>query len=221
MKKQTSGIVHPVKIKKLFMKLSIIIFSVLLAFVFTNCQNKMKSKKPTPEKFKSIVKVPSLLYTNDSTYLAQVIKQEIREHTNAFYSKEYDISTKIFIDTIMYSPDFDKMVFFIINENKNANLYKGMSKEEAVKIIKENNFAPYDDSHFNGNAYIGFRKSDSLAINDFFRIQTSRYQTYSNLKKRLHQIFFEEYSAVDERGFEYNIDDVRFWSNKNVWEKIK
>lgn len=104
---------------------------------------------------------------------------------------------------------------------KNANLYKGMSKEEAVKVIKENNLAPYDDFHFNGNAYLGYRKSDSLAINDYFRIHINRYKTYSSLKERLHQIFFEEYSDVDEKGFEYNIDDLRFWNNKNVWENIK
>lgn len=203
------------------MKLSVIFFTILLVFVFTNCQNKTKSKEPTLDRFKSTVKVPNSLYTNDSAYLVQAIKQEIREHTNAFYSKEYDIDTKIFIDTIMYSPDFNKIVFFIINKNKNENLYKGMSKEEAVKVIKENNFAPYDDFHFNGNAYLGYRKGDSLAIKDYFRIHINRYKTYLSLKKRLHQIFFKEYSEVDEKGFEYNIDDLRFWSNKNVWENIK
>lgn len=125
------------------MKPFVKLFSLCLMVFFINCQNKRELRKPIANKFKSAVSVSDSLYANDSTFLTQAIKQEIKEHTNVFYSEEYDTDTRIFIDSIMYSTDFNKMVFFIISENKNSSLYKGMNEVEAAKIIEENSLAPY------------------------------------------------------------------------------
>ena len=78
-------------------------------------------KENTPDRLKSIVKTSNSLYSDDSIYLIKLIKQQIKEQTNTFSLKEFDIDTKIIIDTIMYIPEFDEIVFFVITENKNSN----------------------------------------------------------------------------------------------------
>lgn len=187
------------------MKKNIILFLIYIQVV--GCQNK--NIKLTPDKYISEVKVPKELYLNDSIKLVELIKTEIKGHKGAYFSKSYDDSTQIIIDTIMYNKDFNKIIFFIIDKAEN---FKSVEKRTDLSL---------DGNYYTGKAYIGIRVNEVLKINNFFRIETANYQKIEEVKKRLREIYFEEYSAVKEDGFEYNLDDIRFWNNPNVWNIIQ
>ncbi len=191
---------------------------MILSFQFASCQNKSFEK--TPKEFISKVNVPKRIYSSDSLNLVNLIKEEIRNHRGGYFSKAYDDSTEVIIDSILYSPNFDRLAFFIIDKKENKKTYPINWTEKDVESLNQNEKLSYNGYHYTGKAYIGIRKKDSLIIDNFFRITTAKYENIDEAKLRLKQLFFEEYSAVKEAGFEYNIDDVRFWKNKNVWNKI-
>lgn len=192
------------------------IYLFCLCVQLVSCQNK--TVKLTPKEFISKVEVSEKKYSQDSIKLTELIQKEIKEHKGDYYAKSYDEHTEIIIDSIIYSPDNKKTFFFIINRVENKKVYPDdLTPQEIEKIVKETEL-PYEGYHYEGKAYIGVREGvDNLIINNFFRINTAKYNTIKEVRTRLNQLFFEEYSAVNEKGYEYNPDDIRFWENKNVW----
>lgn len=187
------------------MKKNIILFLIYIQVI--SCQNR--NIKLTPDKYISEVKATKELYSNDSIKLVGLIKTEIKEHKGAFFSNAYDDSTQIIIDTIMYNKGFNKISFFIIDKTKN------------LKSFEKHTDLPFDGNYYTGKAYIGIRINKFLKINNFFRIETANYQKIEEVKKRLRELYFEEYSTAKENGFEYNLDDIRFWNNPKVWNIIQ
>lgn len=191
------------------------IYLFCLCVQIVSCQNR--TIKPTPKEFVSKVKVPENIYSKDSIELIELIKEEIKEHKGAYYAKSYDEYTKVIIDSIIYSPNYNKLFFFAINKVENKKLYPSdLTKDEIETIVKHTKL-PYEGYHYEGKAFIAIREDNNLLINNFFRINTSEYNSIKEVRTRLNQLFFEEYSAVNEKGYEYNPDDIRFWVNKNVW----
>ena len=195
------------------------IILILLSFQVVSCQNR--TIKITPNEFLSKVKVPKDLYAKDSLKLVDLIKEQIKNHKEAYYPKAYDSLTVVVIDTIMYSKDLSKITFFIIDKVENKKTYPKGWNEEDVKSVEKYGNLPYEGYHYNAKAYIGVRKNDSIEIANFFRLEVGDFLNISELKIRQRQMFFEEYSAVKEKGFEYNLDDYRFWDNPNVWDYMK
>lgn len=181
-----------------------------------SCQNK--AIKLTPTEFKSDVRASEELYSKDSISLVKLIKEEIKEHKGSYYPKPYDENTQIIIDTIMYSSDYNKLTFFIIDRKENKKIYPdNFTKKEVNELIKDGHTKiPYDGHHFLGKAYIGIRKNSDLLINNYFRISTPHYNEMKEAKERLRESFFKEYSAIKHKGYEYNLDDKRFW-DKKIW----
>jgi hypothetical protein len=192
------------------------IYLFCLCVQIVSCQNR--TIKPTPKEFVSKVKVPENIYSKDSIKLVELVKEEIKEHKGAYYAKFYDKHTEIIIDSIIYSPNHNKLFFFIINRVENKKVYpSNLTAQEIETIVKETKL-PYEGYHYEGKAYIGVRKDNNLVINNFFRINTANYSSLKEVRARLNQLFFEEYSAVKENGYEYNPDDIRFWENKSIWD---
>ncbi|TXD64171.1 hypothetical protein [Polaribacter glomeratus] len=198
------------------MNKNIIIIAILLSFQMMSCQNM--TVKLTPQEFKSNNKASKKLYLKDSISLVRLIKEDIKEHKGDYHSKAYDYSTKIIIDTIMYNSDFNKLIFFIIDKKENKKAYpETLTKENVDYLIKEGNAdIPYEGFHYTGKAYIGIRENDSLYINNYFRMTTAGYNIINDVKKEQRVAFFEEYSAVKYKGYEYNLDDKRFWDS-DIW----
>lgn len=195
------------------------IYLICLCVQVFSCQERRT--KLTPKEFVSTVKVSNNFYTNDSIKLVKLVKDEIKEHKGGFSAKSYDEHTQITIDSIIYSPDYNKLFFFIINRVENKKVFPDNLTEQEIKTISEQTKLPLEGFHYNGKAYIGIRKDNNLVINNFFRINVSNYNNLEEVRIRLNQVFFEEYSAVKEKGYEYNPDDVRFWDNKNIWDEIQ
>ncbi len=172
--------------------LSIIcIFTVLII----SCNNQ---KSGTPKKYKSIVNVSQQGYFKDSIEIGDVLKKMLTSHLHPFRpEKEFDATTQIFIDSIIYSPDKSKLIVFVIKKNSTNKLLK-----------KENNELYY----YNGNFLFCSRDDidSKIKIYDYAGFNLVNYYVKNDLKERL-----KEYCFLDrgqEKG-KYNIDDIRFWNS--------
>jgi hypothetical protein len=196
-----------------------LIFIILLSCNFVKCQQK--SEKQTPNNYISIVKVPKVNYSNDSLILVSSIKKDILEHKGGYNSKSFDIETKVIIDTIMYSPNNERIFFFVITEVENRKLYpKEMSEQEIEEASKYSKLS-MNGFHYKGKGYIAYKRNDTIVNTQFYGITTASYENIESVRQRQRQIFFKEFSAVNETGYEFNINDKRFWDNKNFWDKMK
>jgi hypothetical protein len=193
------------------------IFLFCLIFQIVSCQNRdnLKSKKMT-----SIVDVSKRVYTEDSLTLIELVKNEIAKHKVPYNAKFYDNKTPLLIDTIMYSPKLDKVVFFVIDRVENKKTYPENLTQEEIDELEVLGSLPYKGYHYNSVAYLGKRIGNSFDIYDFSRRYIGKFKNLEELKKRLRQKFFEEYSS-DEKGAEYNVGDIRFWDNPNLWNLIE
>lgn len=199
------------------MKKIIIIF--LLSFQIVSCQER--TVKLTPKEFVSKVEVPNELYSKDSLSLVELVKGEIKDHKGGYHSKAYDEFTEIIIDSIMYSPDYGRFVFFIINRVENKKTYPDGWTEKDVEAVVQHTRLPFEGYHYVGKSYIGIRNENSSISIIFFGLTTAKYKDIEEVKTRQRQLFFEEYAAVEEKGYEYNVDDKRFWDNPNFWDELK
>lgn len=194
---------------------------VIIFFLVCNlgsCQQKIE--KPTPMEYISKVNVPIETYTIDSINLVKSIKKDILEHKGGYHSKAFDSENVVIIDTIMYSPNNERIFFFVITKGLNRKLYpRGMSEQEMIEASKYSNLS-LDGYHFQGKAYVGYKKNGLIFKTQFYGITTAEYENKESVRQRQRQIFFNEFSAVNEKGYEYNINDERFWDNQNFWDKM-
>lgn len=197
-----------------------IIIALLLSFQIVSCQER--KVELTPDEFISKVEVPSELYLKDSFELKELISIDIKEHKGGYSSKIYDEYTGIVIDTIMYSPDYEKLVFFVINKIENKKTYLDNISQSEIKAIEKQTKLAYNGYSYEGKTYVGIRDNNLLRV-EFLGMTIGKFkeEELNKLRKRQRQIFFEEYATVNEKGYEYNIDDIRFWDNVNFWDNIR
>ena len=68
----------------------------------------------TPEEFKYISHADTVTYNRDSIALDSMVQQLLDSNEQAFYPKYYDQETEFQISEILYSPDGDKFIFFVV-----------------------------------------------------------------------------------------------------------
>lgn len=209
---------------------SIVVIIVLLAFFyFKNIFGwyEFKSNNYTPKEYKSIVYVSKEQYSKDSLNLVLIIKSQINAHKEPYVNAlrindklEYinDSLTKIYIDSIFYSPKLDKIAFLVLVENENKKLYKGMTKAEADGWEKEGNL-PYLGTHFNSNCFIAKRINDVFDIY-FYGYSFTNSRTYKENSTALRDACLNHREDKNENKKTYNVDDKRFW-NSYEWNFIK
>jgi hypothetical protein len=121
----------------------------------------------------------------------------------------------------MYSPNNERIFFFVITKSQNKKLYpKEMSEREMKEASRYSNLV-LDGFHFQGKAYVAYKKNDTIFKTQFYGITTSEYENIESVRQRQRNIFFKEFSTVNEKGYEYNVDDKRFWDNDYFWDKMK
>lgn len=150
-------------------------------------------------KYSNSTRVSKTLYTKDSVAILSKIKDEIEKRSGGFYAPKYSSETFICVDTIMYSPDSSKFMVFILN-----NAYIG--NKETLE----------------GKTYVGVRNKDTLNIVFYgYNLNGFLPTDAEEIKKHQHNYFFNDFSKIDEEGYEYNVNDIRFWKNNNFWDKIE
>jgi hypothetical protein len=106
---------------------------------------------------------------------------------------EMDSIGQIVIDTILYSPQKNKMAFFVIR-------------------------GPISGG-YNAHCYIGFfadLKIQKIRWLNFYSLSQS--QSIKGASNRIREIHFSEFNLRQDSGLDYNLDDVRFWDDDDVWK---
>lgn len=172
---------------------------ILLSVMLVGCS----SDDTTPGEFKNKTTVSDSAYAQDSLYFSNQIMSFIKEEKSAFYPKSYDhLTSKVYIDTILYSPSKLKAAFFAIIKNSNSKL-----------LVSDNP----DGFHFNAKCFLARR--DSLSNNwdlKWFRIMNiNRYSDYEEISKQIRKRYFVDLEKIDSEDgtsrYKYNLNDVRFW----------
>lgn len=209
---------------------SIILIIALLAFIYFKYifgWLEFRANNYTPKEDKSLVHVSKEQYFKDSLSLVSVIRDRIKNHqepyTNAIRVKgklEYinDSLTKIYIDSIFYSPDFKKVAFLVIVENENKKQYKGMTRAVADGWAKEGNL-PYEGTFFDGNCFIA-KKENDIFKSYYYGYSFSNSRTYNENSTALRNACLNHREDKSEKKPTYNVDDKHFW-NTDDWDLIK
>ena len=126
-----------------------------------------------------------------------------------YYVEEYDTLTEIFIDTILYSPNHDKIAAFIITRNSNDKLLSGGDSSKY---------------HYNAHSFVGKRSSGekNWDIKWFRRLNFVRHDTYDYISKKIRYRYFNSLAQIKgsdgKSQYKYNFDDIRFWDGP-VWNE--
>lgn len=193
-------------------KLIIITFFIAIGFTiiyFTTIFGWMTliENKDTPAKFSSHVKAKKEVYSGDSVKVLKQLQNLLDTHRQSFYSNEYYRATQLSIDTLLYSPDFSKVVVFVIAKNPTS---RQLAPDERYEW------------YYVGYCYLCVVKRDSI---DLSYINPSVKSYFKNkVAKELRANYFRLFATVkDINGhykYGYNLNDIRFW-NCPIWKEIK
>jgi hypothetical protein len=78
---------------------------------------EFRKNTDTPEQFLNKTVNKKENYSIDSAQISHDLRMLLLQHEGFFYSKEYFEGTSIIIDTILYSPDFNKLAILVITKN--------------------------------------------------------------------------------------------------------
>ncbi len=181
----------------------------LIAILFCNlchgCTGIKSDTTPAKYKYKTLIKEDK--YKAHTSILKDSIRFFIKEKKFAYYPKENDTLTQIIIDTILYSPKYDKAAFFVITQNSNA------------KSLNPGNANEY---HYDAHCFIANYSDSNNFYNIFWLDQSSlsNYHNLGNTRRDIRDLYFKDFKTrQDGYGnslYKYNIDDIRFWDGP-VW----
>ncbi|MFB6454388.1 hypothetical protein ACE38W_03880 [Chitinophaga sp. Hz27] len=166
----------------------------------------------TPKEFLNHTTASMASYTKDSIIISGQLKEDLLEHKFSFKNKEYCDSTAIYIDTILYSPDFERLAVFIITETP-------MNRRDSIFQLKQY-------SHwFDAYCYIGRRRTTSkrtIELKWVKRFYPINWYNKREISEVIREEYFTEFGTIqDDNGkpkYRYNFDDKRFW-NSSIWEE--
>jgi hypothetical protein len=146
-------------------------------------------------------------YTKDSLAISQNLKALMLRHEDFFYSEEYFEGTDIIIDTIIYSPDFNKLAILFMTKNPTSR-----------QLMPTEN----EDFYYNATAYLGVRQKDTISLS-WLGPNFSNSTNIEKLSKAIRQECFRTFVSKDTSGpysHKYNFNDIRFWTGSE-WQKIE
>lgn len=178
---------------------------LLLFLTFCGCHNSK-----TPKEFACHPKPDKAIYKNDSLLIDILFKKMLLENIDPFdLPLIYDKKSILSVDTILYSPDFAKVVALAIVKN-------ALSKFDRYSL---------DTSKYTyeGHYFYGYRNSEQKLIMN----KGSWYRFSSDTKNDVKE-YFNTYAFIRkstghlyEGEPPYNMDDIRFWKSKEVAWYIK
>lgn len=203
----------------------IIIISVLIYFKNIFGWLEFRGNNYTKKEFKSLVQVSKDQYSKDSLLLVSIISDKIKSYKEPYGNAIVinrnsnfinDSLTRIHIDSIFYSPNFNKIAFLVIVENDNKKLYKGITKKEANNLEKYGNL-PYEGSHFDGNSFIGKKTGNSFDVY-FYKYSFANSKSYKQNSTLLREATLNRLEKNNKKK-DINFDDIRFWNSKD-WQLL-
>jgi hypothetical protein len=175
--------------------------------IFIRGWMEFRWNRDTPKAFLSHVEIKKENYSKDSVEIWKQLHYFLSNHKQSFYNKEYFDSTQVIIDTILYSPNFNKLSVFVITKNPTYR-----------QLIGDKTY----DFYYDGYGYFGNKQKDTIDITwigPLFLHSHSK-QRVSNL---LREYFFREFATIKDASgqyqYKYNLNDVRFWTCP-IWKEI-
>ncbi|TWF44286.1 hypothetical protein FHW36_101205 [Chitinophaga polysaccharea] len=193
----------PVK-KGLFKRASIFSFFFFFSLLLLiSCNDYIK---PTPERYKYINQHFSVKdYTEDSIAVMNTLNKALEQNIGPFSAKKaYNTkATSIYLDTMLYGPDKEGIVVFIITETDREKVeHYG---NDTLKYL------------YGANYLFGLKDkvSKQTRLFDYGAVRFVNFHSYKTAKEVLFEYCFGR-RATDKPWNDhepmYNMDDVRFWS---------
>ncbi len=180
---------------------------LIIVFPFLYSCDGVKQKKYTPQEFLNHTIIKKEDYTKDSIEVVKQLKVFLLKQEDFFHNKAYFDSTQLIIDSIIYSPDFNKLAVFVITKNP---VYR--------QLAPDKNY----DWYYDATCYLGVRKNDTISLSFIGPSFTNSYNK-SELSGIIRDAYFTNFATKDTIGlhtYKYNMDDVRFW-DCSIWKEIE
>lgn len=126
-----------------------VIFGILIFAESCNFGTGVGEVRITSKEFLNSTKVNQDIYNRDIDTTMHQIQQFLSTHSKSFYSKVYFDSTKLYIDTILYSPDQNKIAIFLVTKNP------------VTRQLYPNTKYRY---YYDASCYIGKRQKDTFDL---------------------------------------------------------
>lgn len=168
------------------------IISIILCCFIIACRTSN-----TPKQYRNNTTVPGALYALHRAQIADSVKRLILQKAGPYYTRRTNATTRVIVDTILYSPSRNKVSFFIIVENDGSDGKR-----------------PYD-----ANCFVAYLSKDSI-ITSIRWMPYYNLELYSNLKeisRDIRLIYFKKFKGTGSSNLKYNLDDVRFWDDPYIW----
>ena len=176
------------------------ILAILSIIALQSC----KSSK-TPAEYLYHPNINRTIYQADRLYLKILCNVLLSKNIEPFDNKLlFDKNSILIIDTILYSPNADKLVVFVITQSD-------MDKEGIIK-------SDTTKSWFTGFQFYGYRiNNKNIIINKY-----CNYSFSGNNKNELKDLFYsyaltrKQTDHPFEGQQQYNMNDIRLWSSKEI-----
>lgn len=175
--------------------------SGLIYFVKINGWMSFQKRSNTPSEFISRVNIGRYRYNLDKRTLLNEFEILLEKQDDFFKNTSFSISTtKIIIDTIVYSPDFKNLAVTIIAKNPTS---KQLSPDKNHKWF------------YNSTCYLGIKRGLRIELKMIGPTFTNEY-TLESASKDIRDVCFKHFIVKGSKLYTYNLNDKRFWRSK-IW----
>lgn len=144
----------------------------------------------------------------DSVSIMMVLQSLLHRHEEFFQNSAYFDSTRLIIDSIVYSPNLNKLAAFVIVENPTDRQLTPDEKHEW---------------YFDATCYLGTRQNDSLSL-FWMGPNFSNSPDQKSLSETIRNSYFTEIAHWDSsvrNTPHYNLNDIRFWNDSSIWKQFE
>ncbi|WP_295667944.1 hypothetical protein [uncultured Mucilaginibacter sp.] len=184
--------------------LVLLIGLTLFYFIFIYGRMSFRWNRDTPEKYLSHVVASKKIYAKDRAEISKKFRHQVNNHTDFFESHIYDDDTQIIIDTILYSPDFNKIAILFLTKDLSTKL-------------PDPNFS--SNWFYAGSCYLGTRQKDTLSLS-WIGPSYDNSPSKTRIINLIHEYYFRlRATEKDENGrYPFNLNDTRFWTSP-IWKE--
>lgn len=181
--------------------LSILLFATLIITASCNFRTGAGETRITPKEFLNLTKVNPAIYIQDKDTIFHQIQHFLSTHSKSFYSKEYFDLTILGIDTILYSPDQNKIAVFIFTKNP-------ITRQLDPNIKYKH--------YYDASCYLGKRLKDTFDLKWLDRFRLINFYDQQEVTNGLRKMYFTEFATLKNGDntytYNFNLDDKRFWN---------
>jgi hypothetical protein len=176
-------------------------------FKYVSGWMEFRKNTDTPKEFLNHAVIKKEDYSKDSMKIIEQFQKFLTNHQNSFYNKEYFDSTELIIDTILYSPEFNKLAIFVLTKNPTYRQFSGNKKYHW---------------YYDGYCYLSIRQKDTLNLKWLRRFYPINWYDREEVSNKIREDYFIEFATLkDTHGvsqYNYNLNDKRFWECP-VWDE--